>query len=538
MVHRLSELLSIINSIRLKSSKSQGWRTYYGARLAHLNGNLREAETQYTLIVRQRGYGDTKLHAYALCDLGGLLGNPGRVHETGGLKSAKEAADESLAIGDPKDAKLNENHVNLGRAYARTVHDEEAIECYKCALTAARAAGDRLAEVVIWSHIRGVNVYTGDWPAMLAADREARPLFPSGSEESSAMRDHLSGWAIGWAWAGRYKEAEDRIREARRIQRAAELGGGEFAGGGRDLGFVMAMQDRYSEATKQLEQTIDRDGKRLGKRAEAVALGFLGAALLRKGELDDAEKRLGEALSIKRKIGATQDIPEVLVWLGQLAETRGNRKPRETTCQKRALEFYEEARLLRQRTSRQYFQCLALVGIVRTKYRFQGTVAVGELPEIKEAEALATQFEYNDCMAVLRLTQGDVEWADSCDGGSFTKVERLFREALIFAMRFNRFALDEVLDGRGERGTFLHPISEQCREHGKEGARMLDQLSDWWQKGKNEIEGEKLPTVSPIKHGISLLDAEKDARTREPGNGTLQPTVLAKLESLRIQGSG
>jgi len=537
MVNRLSELLSIVNSIRLRSLKSQGWRAYYGARLVHLNGGLREAETQYSLIVQERGYGDTKLRAYALCDLGGLLGNPGRVHEVDGLKRAKEAADESLAIGDPKDAKLNENHVNLGRAYARTAHDKEAVECYMRALRAATAARDHLAEVVIWSHIRGVHVYTGDWPAMLAADREARQLFPVGSEESSAMRDHLSGWAIGWAWAGRYKETEERIREARRIQKTAELGGGEFAGGGRDLGFAMAMQERYDEATKQLEQTIARDGRRLGRRAEAVALGFLGAALLRKGELDDAGDRLRCALAIKQEIGATQDIPEVLVWLGQLAETRGDRDGLKVHNET-ALELYENVRSLRHHTSRRYFQCHALAGIARTKVRLGGVSRAGELREIEEAESLATQYEHNDCMAALRLTQGDIAWTDSDAGSSFANVQRLFREAIIFALRFNRFALDEALVGRGDRGTFLHPISEQCREHGKEGARMLDELSAWWQTGRNEIVAEKIPTVSPIRHGISLQDAEREARAQEPGDGSHQDTVLEKLHSLRTGTGG
>ena len=99
---------------------------------------------------------------------------------------------------------------------------------------------------------------------------------------------------------------------------------------------------------------------------------------------------------------------------------------------------------------------------------------------------------------------------------------------IIYALRYNRFLLDEALSGRPQ-GTPLRPIIPHCLERGEEGQRMLIALRDWWKTGVNDVGTPRPDTISPIPEGILLLEAERIAREREPGDGTLQKTVLEHI---------
>ena len=60
---------------------------------------------------------------------------------------------------------------------------------------------------------------------------------------------------------------------------------------------------------------------------------------------------------------------------------------------------------------------------------------------------------------------------------------------------------------------------------------MLIALRDWWQSGTSDI-GTPCPnTISPIPEGIALLEAEHIARRREPGDGSLQRSVVEQIEN-------
>ncbi len=59
---------------------------------------------------------------------------------------------------------------------------------------------------------------------------------------------------------------------------------------------------------------------------------------------------------------------------------------------------------------------------------------------------------------------------------------------------------------------------------------MLTALSDWWQTGVNDIGTPCPDTISPIPEGIPLLEAERIAREREPGDGSLQKSVIEQIE--------
>jgi hypothetical protein len=179
-------------------------------------------------------------------------------------------------------------------------------------------------------------------------------------------------------------------------------------------------------------------------------------------------------------------------------------------------------------TGRRYFQCTALAGLVRVRHAQGDHSAIP--PLLAEAEALAQQYEYNDHLASLRLSQAQLAWDGVLPafGRGFDSTLRYYKQALIYALRYNRFLLDEVLWGGGV-STPLKPIIPHCLERTFEGQRMLTALRDWWQTGANDVGAPRSDTISPIPEGIALLEAERIAREREPGDGTPQRTVLDVL---------
>ncbi len=60
---------------------------------------------------------------------------------------------------------------------------------------------------------------------------------------------------------------------------------------------------------------------------------------------------------------------------------------------------------------------------------------------------------------------------------------------------------------------------------------MLTALGEWWQTDVNDIGTPRPDTISPILEGISLLEAERIARGREPGDGSQQMSVVEQIEA-------
>jgi hypothetical protein len=241
---------------------------------------------------------------------------------------------------------------------------------------------------------------------------------------------------------------------------------------------------------------------------------------LREGSLDPALADLQRALEIKRTIADRIGMPEMHVWLGHVHELRSDWEG--------AASEYRRAVDLRD-VGRAYFQCAALTGLVRT-HRAQGADAEAE-DLLPGAEQIAIRYEYNDLLASLRLSEGYMAWDSELSGrpnGSAAATGR-FREALVHGLRYNRFLLDEVLSGR-EAGSMLRPIIAACRERGAEGRSVLESLRGWWDEGENTVEGDGGKSISPVRIGLGLKEAERIARAREPGSGAAQRTVIDQLD--------
>ena len=283
------------------------------------------------------------------------------------------------------------------------------------------------------------------------------------------------------------------------------------------MGFTLGMQGRFDEGLPLLLEGIDL-GSDLGSDyslGTAAAIGFLGRILRRQGKFDDARAYLQHCLSIQKELHDSLGHVWAFASLAEVEET--------VQSWVKALSYYEQSLDLRS-VGRSYYESAALTGLVRVKHILGNHSDIPML--LAQAERLAQQYEYNDHLASLQLTQGHLAWENGNQDEAFV----FFQKAMIYALRYNRFLLDELLSGRPQ-GTPLHPITQSCLERGEEGKNNLIALQDWWRTGLNDIGTPRPDTISPIPEGIPLLKAEKIARECESGDGSAQKSVIEQIEA-------
>ena len=113
---------------------------------------------------------------------------------------------------------------------------------------------------------------------------------------------------------------------------------------------------------------------------------------------------------------------------------------------------------------------------------------------------------------------------------NFNSVYYCYQHALLHAVRYNRFVLDEVLSETSTTAVLQHSIITHCLERGEDGRKILCALRDWWKTGVNDVDALHHSTISPTPDGIPLLEAEELAREREPGDGAIQRSVGDQFE--------
>ncbi|MBM3131042.1 MAG: hypothetical protein FJ009_20745 [Chloroflexi bacterium] len=514
LVNRLRALLNDVNTYPLERENSRLWREYYDARVAHLEFRWEEAQQIYQEI-GANDYNEKKLRSYALCDLGELWSQRKFVVEPGGAKQAIQTIEKSLSLTTAFDSKLVLNYFNLGSVYQTLGEHDECKRYFELALDAFRQSGDEYGTAFMWGHLAERHRVWGNW-------REGRTCRTNGLEmltklgNRPSLRSHLVGGLLPFSM-GHYAESERGALEKLTIEQ--NLGYLDLLGPLRDLGLILGFEDRYQEAQGYFAKCLDNaKSLKLDRLEDTTALRFEATMLIRKGDFFVAESYLARILEILEQTKYTLSLPEVLFWWGILCETR-KQFDKSSDYFKRSLDY--------KWTNRRYFECAALTGLVRVKHAQGEHHAIP--PLLAEAEQLAQQYEYNDHLASLRVTQaqtfqvfGNLEGLTALD---------YFKQAMIYALRYNRFLLDEVLSGRPQ-GTPLRPIIPYCLERGEEGRKMLIALRDWWKTGVNDIGTPRPDTISPIQEGIALLEAERIAREREPGDGSLQKSVVEQIEAV------
>jgi len=514
LLNRLRILLNDLNNYQLIQLNSRQWREYYRLRLEMLEGKRMSLANSYRVLAKNAG--QPKLRAYALCDLGEILMDRDTWRTTN--EESKAVLEQALSLMPRIDSKIISVYIHLRGYYLFRGQWNESMEMLKKRLQLSEEMNDE------WGVTRALRDegfaygWAGDWRKAIDLHDQVRQrlTLPDSSEFLKADL-RLRPWYL--IWSGRLKEAEDGLREA--IEIISQIGHFDpIWPARRDLAFSLILQESFQDSQK-LFQDVSSHFNEFGKKGElGTLLGFLGFSKSREGNLIEAKRLLQESWQIKKELEDVIGYQESLNWLGHVSELDSMN---DRNCLATAEEYYLQAYKNKQ-YGRRHFECGALTGLVRVKH-MQGKTAATS-PLLAEANQLAQRYEYNDHLASLRLTQGHLAW----DNGKQDETLSYYQHAMIYALRYNRFLLDELLSGRSQ-GTPLRPIIPYCLEYGEEGKEILIALCDWWRTGINDIGTPRPNSISPIPEGVSLLEAEKIAREREPGDGLMQKSILKQFES-------
>jgi len=523
-INRLRTLLNDANTYPLECENSKLWRQYYEARLAHLEVRLIDAKDIYQTVGNNE-IAEPKLRAYALCDLGAIGEGMEMRSSIESYKSAIPTIEQSIKLSQQLDSKLIFNLLSLSEIYRRTARWPEAEELLKQVQQFFETRNDVYGVAQTWQMFKDLYVHRGEWHNAFHAQSAGLEALSKIASRSMLKASLLGRWALGWIDAGRYSEAERNLEEA--LALANSFGITNIPQYMWDLGLALGMQAKYeqaeyhfTEAIRTIRNNHELDDQMVDSLVSKV-YGFMGTSALKEGKFEIAQKYLISAFEIKEKLQDSFEAVMILLRLGELQELRSALSEAES--------YYKQALDLRW-TERHYFICAALTGLVRVKYTQNDYAAIPSL--LEEAEQLAQQYEYNDHLASLRLMQGmmtdNIGHLHRIQGNEKTTTLEFFKQAMIYALRYNRFLLDEVLSGR-LRGTPLHPVIPYCLAHAEEGQQMLIALRDWWKTDINDIGTPNPHTNSPIPEGVPLLEAECAARQREPGDGSQQKNVLEQI---------
>ena len=510
---QLQTLMNDVTNYPLEKVNAKLWRDYYNALLARLGARYADAEQLYQTIAQSEP--EPKLKAYALADWGWILRRREYIRRPYGKEKALRVLESALNVGLEVDTKLALVWMLLSDVYLANAEWDKALHYLSRAKEFFHSHNAYAEMVQVLRQELSMYGRLGNFRGVVLTWEKIKDMLNS-SGNPRYMRAY-SKLPIEWFFMGRYSEWVNGIRPVFDYARSTQ-DEDALIGHRRDLGLALAMQGRCSEAITLLEESVAsaRNLGGIGELETYLALCFTAVAQFKCGRTKEAETNLLEAINIGQRIRAHLDLGPL--YLGIIYEA--NRQ------MDKAVEFYQLSLTDARPIQRNYYISAALTGLVRVKHA-QGDYAAIP-PLLAEAEQLAQQYEYNDHLASLRLTQGILSTDRERISGYETALD-YFKQAMIYALRYNRFLLDEVLSGRPQ-GAPLHPIIPYCLERGEDGRQILIALRDWWKIGFNDIGTRRPDTISPIPEGIPLLEAERIAREREPGDGSPQKSVFEQIE--------
>lgn len=523
---RLRILLNTIDHIKLQSENSCLWRDYYHCRLSLLETHYDKAQLCLQKIIEST-VAEPKLRAYALCDVGSIYQRSENLRLEGGVQKALQVLQEALKIAPEIDDKLVDVFLHMRGLYVHLGKYGLAIDCVSKQMNFYKERNDIIGISESLINLNIIFGSMGDWRKYYQSFDQIFSMYLGRDIPEYVKMKLVLEFPWGYIWSGRYNEVEKKLVEAinylERTEDYLQAGLLEDA-----LGYALGNQGKYSSALQSFNIAI-RVNASLG-RSNGRLYGFLGNIRCKEGELDIAEENLLKALSYKQQKMDYLGIPEILFWLGELYEIKSNLENNKSNIHLINSEMYYYKTLEYKNLGRNYFTCGALTGLVRLSY-IKGNYS-DICPIMIEAEELAQRFEYNDYLTSLRLIQGHCSLeghAPNWENGTEAALS-YYKQAMVYALRFNRFLVDEVLSGQLQ-GSMHLPIIPHCNSNGEDGLRLLLSIHDWWNSGRNEIGISRSDTISPIPEGLLLLEAEKMARARELGNGTVQKSVLEQIEA-------
>jgi tetratricopeptide (TPR) repeat protein len=524
LTNRLRALLNDASTyLQPETDKRDLWLPYYNARLSQLEAQSVEASEMIYRAIGEDEKADRKLRAYALCDWGQLLSHYEKLGHLEGVEKAISVLEKSLKLAQSEppimDSHLVRSFSHLARVYGHernrleTAHFIEMAEEFYELTRSTDGLPDiyGLSDVYVQKKRRFASM--GEWRNYRIVQKDLEELTTHAPDAASIKNRTWgdSNWAL--ALMGRLKEGEINARLGLAAAQNLEDRISQ-ANIYRDLGLLLGYQGKYIEARKAFSKGLELIEKINASFLIGSILGFWGAVLAKQGETQLAVEHLTKSMEMKNQM-KDPGIIEQWVWLGKLYETE-NQPDRAERSYELGKDYHKYGIY--------FFASDSLTGLVRVKHA-KGDIAT-LAPLLTEAEQLAQQYEYNDHLASLRLTQGHL----ACENGSPDEMLAFYKKAMIYALRYNRFLLDELINGRSQE-TPLRPIIPCCLKNSEGGRKILSMLLEWWITGVNDIGTPRPDTISPIPEGVPLLEAEKLAREREPGDGSIQKSVVEQFEA-------
>ena len=229
------------------------------------------------------------------------------------------------------------------------------------ALTAARATGDRAAEMEALVSLGHIHRLQGRHGQAIDHYQQVLQLAPTAGHHNAEVQA-LTGLGIVHHAQGRYGQATDNYQQGLQLARSTgnRVGEVEALTG---LGNIHRMQGRYGQSTDLYQQALQL-ARATGYRAgELQALNGLGLDHRSQGRLEQATDYLGQALQLARATGHRHAELAALTSLGHIHRMQGRYE--------QATDHFEQALELAGATGHRAAEQRALTYLGDT-YRVQG----------------------------------------------------------------------------------------------------------------------------------------------------------------------
>ncbi|MGD0402054.1 MAG: tetratricopeptide repeat protein [Candidatus Acidiferrales bacterium] len=269
----------------------------------------------------QRRIGHKRGVAASLNEMGqvySLLGKPQLA-----LASLNEAMQVRKEIGAKKE--VGDTLIDLGNFYAGLDQHDKALQMYKESLQIQRDSGDESYQALCLNNIGGVYFTNGQYDDALTYFQQALELRQK-LKVQGEIAETTYNLAETESRLGQYDQALSQYHRALDLFRSTD-DKRNAAIDSYSMGTLFGIQGRYGAALSSKEDAV-KAFQELQDRSSMMAeiLSGYGGALADAGHWDDAQKTLGEALSLARELKAQALVAQTLNFQGDVAFYQGETK--------------------------------------------------------------------------------------------------------------------------------------------------------------------------------------------------------------------
>ena len=283
------------------------------------------------------------LHAGVVKALLDLSGTMGGVEERGALLMEASRLCDTM---DPSQGVLRAAVLNArGALELQSSRFDEAVallgEADRILASLAVTGSERIP---VRHNLSGAHARQGRWDLAEPMQREiVETRRRLNGEDSDLTANALENWAVTLANLGRHRESGEAFARVLAIfERTLDPGHWRIANTSRNVGQLLALQERYEEALPYLDRSIEINrAVRKGTDGSAYQRGQRAMIRLGLGQVEHARAELAEVaaeLADSEKGYSPSYAADGQIWLG-IAELRAGRAGEARSCFRRALEI-------------------------------------------------------------------------------------------------------------------------------------------------------------------------------------------------------